>query len=285
MMDGLRVLLPTVAGLWLGVACSPDPKSVDACTQGAIDLYEQRIEPVLSDDQPASCNQCHLSGVDLSLFVRDTPCETMACLVQQELVDLKAPEQSRILDWIERASPDSRLITDEVIRKEYDAFYEWIAYVADCGACAGAKCSSASGIGFCDLDVEPSEAYDPERDPGGCDSKVLERVFMETVYVTRGRCYPCHFTSANNPPAGATLWLVEADSCEASSLSTMRNVIREGYVNVEDPLQSLFLLKPLAESDGGVVHGGHDKFTKDDDPAYTNFVYWLERYAACARGD
>ena len=278
MADALRGM----AAFLLCVGCSPGPDSADACTQGAIDLYEQRIEPVLSSDKPASCNQCHLSGVNLDLFVRDTPCETMACLVQQELVDLNTPERSRILDWIERASPESDLITAEVIRAEYDAFYEWIDYVADCGACAGAKCRSASGIGFCDLEVEPAEPYDDARDPGGCEPQVLERVFLETVYVTRGRCYPCHFTSAKKPPPGATLWLVEAESCEASSLSTMRNVIREGYVDIDEPSKSLFLLKPLAESDGGIEHGGHDKFTKGDDPAYTNFVYWLERYAACA---
>jgi hypothetical protein len=174
------------------------------------------------------------------------------------------------------------LITEAVIEAEYAAFHEWISYVADCGACSKARCSSGQEAGFCELDVDPAEPYDGAGDSGGCDDKSLERVFLETVYTTRGRCYPCHFTSTQNPRPGATLWLVEGENCEVSSLATLRNVLSNGYVNVDEPEQSLLLLKPLAVGDGGVVHGGHDKFTTGE-PAYDNFVYWLTRYGNCAK--
>ncbi|HWO12989.1 MAG TPA: hypothetical protein VNN80_25995, partial [Polyangiaceae bacterium] len=80
---------------WCSSACKSEEPDEDskACTEAATAVYRQRIEPVLMSDKPASCNQCHLSGVDLSLFVRDTPCETMACLVERDLVNLKDPEE------------------------------------------------------------------------------------------------------------------------------------------------------------------------------------------------
>ena len=270
---------------WFSPACNTSEPELDACTEAANDLYQQRIEPVLTSDEPSSCNQCHLSGVDLSLFVRDTPCETMACLIERDLVNLEAPKDSTVLTWIERASPDSELITEKVIQAEYDAFYSWIEQVADCGACSEARCGEKTGGGFCaSVEAEPSEAYTEEHDPGGCDDKALEEVFLETIYSTRGRCYPCHFAGTPNPPKGAIQWLVEEDNCEASSVTSMHNALENGFVNTDDPLQSLMLLKPLGPDAGGVVHGGHAKFTPDGDPAYTNFVYFLERYAACANG-
>lgn len=269
---------------WCCSACeSNEPKDEAAeCNAAATDVYRQRIEPVLTSDQPASCNQCHLSGVDLGLFVRDTPCETMACLVERDLVDLDAPEESTILSWIERASPDSELITEQVIQAEYDAFAAWIEQVASCGACADTKCGEKTKLGFCEVEAEPGEPYSSERDPGGCDPKTLEQVFLETIYVTRGRCYPCHFEGVANPPEDAIQWLVEQDNCSASSLASLNNAVENGLIDTEDPLSSLLLLKPLARNDGGVLHGGHSKITKENDPAYTNFTYFLERYAGCA---
>lgn len=270
-----------LAGCCTACATKEPQPDRNACEEAATDVYRQRIEPVLMSDQPASCNQCHLSGVDLGLFVRDTPCETMACLVERDLVDLEAPEESTILSWIERASPDSELITEQVIRAEYDAFAAWIEQVASCGACADTQCGDKDEAGFCEVEAEPGEPYSSDRDPGGCDSKTLEQIFLETIYVTRGRCYPCHFVNAANPPPDALLWLVEEDNCEASSLASMNNAIENGIIDAENPLSSLLLLKPLSQKDGGVAHGGHSKITKKNDPAYANFVYFLERYANC----
>src|SRR5690606_38083628 len=51
-------------------------------------IYSHRIEPLLREDRPSSCNRCHLSGTHLNLFVTGSPCEAMTCLIGQELVDL-----------------------------------------------------------------------------------------------------------------------------------------------------------------------------------------------------
>ncbi|MCA9710530.1 MAG: hypothetical protein KDK70_32110, partial [Myxococcales bacterium] len=110
------------AGAWLLVmaACSPqdDAPEADDGSEGSsgdaalvcspeagLELYERRIAPLLEDDRPSTCNQCHLAGVDLSLFLQDTPCATMACMVAEGLVDLDRPDDSLVLSWIERAEP------------------------------------------------------------------------------------------------------------------------------------------------------------------------------------
>jgi hypothetical protein len=63
----------------------------------------------------------------------------------------------------------------------------------------------------------------------------------------------------------------------------MHTVQKSGYLDVVEPNASLLLLKPLAEAEGGVMHGGHDKFADAEDPSYVDFLYWLEREAKCAQ--
>lgn len=77
--------------------------------------------------------------------------------------------------------------------------------------------------------------------------------------------------------------MVQQGACEVSSLATMRNLLDAGLVDVDDPAQSLLLLKPLSDENGGVPHGGHAEFYPASDPGYDNFLYWLTRYAECQK--
>lgn len=270
-----------------------------ACTEAdGLELYERRIEPVLFDDEPKSCNECHLSGIDLSLFVQQTPCQTLACMDERGLIDLGQPEDSMILSWIRRASPSSELITEEVIQGEYDAFLQWLEYAARCGneSCpdtyadpCNAEAPDASAP-RCNVRDEVAAGFDA----GGnrCDPLVLERLFQSRVYTWRGRCFPCHF--AGDDRVQAPKWVYSGSetspgsteaACASGSLTSMRTVVRRGYIDLEEPERSLLLLKPLAEAAGGVVHGGHAKFRDREDPAYRDFAEWILSYAACAERD
>lgn len=250
-------------------------------------LYDERIDPLFRQDRPSTCNQCHLSGINLKQYVQGSPCETYACLVQQELVDERSPKDSKVLSWIKRAQPESELITQAVIDAEYDAFYEWLSFNARCDQCADVTCPVPSDAGtFC-----PDEAEDPHavtdagiNDPGGCAQTALEALFRTTIYAQRGRCSPCHFNVEESAKYEAPQWIEVAPDCETGSRVTMNNVIRNGYVNLDEPEQSLLLLKPLAESRGGVAHGGGDKFDGLNDPGYQSFLYFLQRLATCEDG-
>ncbi len=253
------------------------------CTPGEGDsLFEQRIAPLLQTDRPSTCNQCHLSGVDLTAFVRPTPCQTMSCLDARGLVDLARPDESLILQWIARATPDSELITDAVIAEEYGGFLEWIEQAAFCGACEGAEdledpCGEGDESVICEFDdPESAPAFE---DPGDCSDYTREALFRHKVYAWRDRCYPCHFDSSKQK---APKWITTGP-CALASLATLRNVQEGEFLSLEQPAASRLLLKPLAEDAGGVEHGGHDKFASVDDPAYRDFLYWIEREAECAQ--
>lgn len=290
----LLLLTGVGAGAGFGASCtaSDEPLPLECRGESGTQIFDQRIAPLLVEDRPKSCNQCHLSGVDMSLFVRPTPCETMACLRDLGMVDLAQPEASKVLAWIERASPESsRLITAEVIQAEYDGFREWIEHYATCGRaeCGNTKCRPADVAGdpFCNNEPEPFVSHAAELDPGGCDDLSLESLFKDTVYASRMRCYPCHFSEDMTSVDDAPRFIDQTGNCESASLRTLRNLEESGLIDADEPMKSLLLLKPLALADGGIVHGGHEKFvaSKPDegitDPGYDNYVYFLNRYGQC----
>lgn len=258
-----------------GTASSTSTGAALDCAGGPDELFIKRIAPLLATDRPKTCNTCHLSGVDMEMFVQDTPCQTMACLESKGLVDLGAPEASVVLGWISRADPASPLIDQSVIDEEYQGFLAWIEATAQCGLCwsGDSPCGEASGE-KCEEDEEAPAWVDP----GDCSALTRESLFRHKVYAWRDRCFPCHFDSSD---IEAPKWIATG-SCELGSLMTMRNVLERGLVDHDEPEQSLLLLKPLAESAGGVMHGGHDKFANKTDEAYVDFLAWISREVECA---
>jgi hypothetical protein len=279
------IVLLTV-GLAAGVLASCDGDQLApgeaACEVQPTRTFRERIEPLLTDERPTSCNQCHLSGVDLSAFARETPCKTWACLTDRGLVSSADPADSKILGWILRASPDSDLITDDVIRAEHDAFLEWIEANAACpDACAGVECGDPSQGPTCDDGThdEPPPLPD-EADTRGCSDAELEQAFYDDVYAWRGRCYPCHFDTELEADRDAPRWLSAVGNCQTGSAVTLKRVLSLGLLNLQEPKQSLLLEKPLDDVGGGVNHGGGAKFTPMDD-AYDSFLRFIEHYSAC----
>lgn len=244
--------------------------------------FHDRIEPLLSEDRVTSCNECHLSGVDLSAFARKTPCQTWACLVDQQLVSVKAPEDSRILGWILRASPQSELITSDVIQAEHDGFLEWIKANAACPtACAGVSCGSPDQGPTCDNGLSAQLPIPPEgEDTRGCSDVEIEQAFYDDVYTSRGRCFPCHFDTELVADKTAPRWISAVGNCQTGAAVTLKRVLGLGLIDTANPENSLLLRKPLDEIGGGVMHGGGAKFTAGDD-GYASFLRFIRHYAAC----
>lgn len=258
-----------------------DEQGEAACQVKPSQAFHARIEPLLSDERATTCNQCHLSGVDLSAFARETPCKTWACLVGQDLVDVESPKDSKILGWILRASPDSALITDEVIRAEHDGFLEWIEANASCpNACAGVTCGEPGDGPTCDNDAHAPPEIPGGDDERGCSDRELEQAFYDDVYAWRGRCYPCHFDTELNATKDAPRWLSLVGNCETGSAVSFKRALGLGIINVSDPEESLLLQKPLDEVGGGVKHDGGAKFTPTDD-AYRSFLRFVRHFSEC----
>jgi hypothetical protein len=260
----------------LSVGCGPevDPRCAPEATTA---LYDRRIRPLLEEDRPKSCNQCHLSGIDLEAFVKETPCDTMACMVNRGIVDLAAPDQSLILGWIDRAAPESEGITADVIAEERQGFLEWIEHTADCGPCASVEEACGPSPSYMDCDVRETQGV-PYDDPGDCSDQTLEALFLNGFYAARGRCLPCHQANGGIPEAPP--WMVLGD-CEIGSVETMRSIVRREYIDFDDPRQSLWLLKPLAEDLGGVEHGGGTKIHSMDEGLWQGMTRWVDRYTEC----
>jgi hypothetical protein len=264
-----------------GDVTTAEPSAPGACEIDPTQAFHERIEPLLTDSRASTCNQCHLSGVDLSVFARETPCKTWACLVDQGLVSPAAPDSSKLLSWIERARPDSALITPAVIAAERDAFKGWIDANARCpDACAGVTCGELEEGPTCENpDHDPPEAPTAE-EPRGCSDKELEQAFYEDVYPWRGRCFPCHYDTEAKADRTAPRWLSVVGNCETGAASSFKRVVQLGLLSAEDPAQSLLLRKPLGAKVGGVTHGGGTKFTLDD-PAYASFLRFATHYRDC----
>ena len=257
----------------------------DLCTDEAqLELYEKRIAPLMDGERPSSCNQCHLSGMDLSSYLRATPCQTMACLDAQELVDFTNPKESAVLHQIEMAEPTSELITEAVIQEEYDGFLEWIEY--------SAKCHEYVCAPYTDPCCDPKEnapVIGSTGPLGGCTEKEITDSFQSLVFRWNSRCHGCH--SKCDPDYDAPCWLVEyfdeddVNETRKAAQNSMYNLLGIGAINREEPKKSLLLLKPLAEEDGGLYHGGGEKFLGHWDASYQDFVLWLEMYSSCHKGE
>jgi hypothetical protein len=205
----------------------------------------------------------------------------MACLVADEVVNLDAPEQSKILGWIERARPDNELITDQVIAAEREGFLQWIRASADCpSACADSVCPPHGSKSSCAVVPEPEELAEDASSP--CSDRELEAMFERDVYAWRGRCFPCHF---ENQPRNesAPRFIRTEGNCATASLETLRQIVASGYLDLDAPDRSLLLLKPLSQYGGGVPHEGDQKFDGRKDPAYESFLRFIARYSECQR--
>lgn len=250
------------------------------CNESPGLLFERRVEPLFGQDHPNTCAECHAGGIDLESFLRKDACESMACLKSQGLVDLNAPSRSVLLKFILRSDPQSDLITKQTIAEEHQAFLSWIEHEATCGSCAEVACPDAESPS-CETGDDLADAINPENDPGDCHPTTLERLFRGTVYYYRGRCNPCHFQEEPTATSEAPRWLSRTGSCQVASLASYQNAVESGYINDEDPLSSLLLLKPLAEADGGLPHGGHDKLQATES-FYDSIRHFLRRHAECA---
>ena len=93
-------------------------------------LFEQRIMPIFNSPKPSSCVQCHLSSVDIKNYILPSHKETFVALREQGLVDVDAPEKSKILTLIRMGDKDldrgARMIHEKTRKAEYEAFASWI---------------------------------------------------------------------------------------------------------------------------------------------------------------
>ena len=112
---------------WLIVGVLILSLQITASADDALELFQKRILPIMNAPNPSSCSECHLSGVDLKNYIHPTQSKTFASLRKQGLIDINAPEQSKILEFIARAPKSGATpISEKVRQQELEAFRSWI---------------------------------------------------------------------------------------------------------------------------------------------------------------
>ncbi len=236
-------------------------------------VFEKRILPIFQSPKPSSCVQCHLAGVDLKNYILPSSEKTFLSLRDQGLIDLDAPEKSKILQLIQMGDSDKRpasLIQAKTRQAEYDAFAEWIK--------AGARDPKLRDA----PKLDPAERAAPARPVEVIRhdrADHLLETFENTVWAMRFRCMGCHAEGTpqnekNVKEYGERVAWMKADG-PAATLDYLRTT---KLINVDDPERSTLLLKPLA----AVKHGGGKKFVPGDE-GYKAFRDFIDDYAKTVR--
>ena len=288
------------------------PRPEIAAEPGPLEVFEQRIMPIFKSPKPSSCVQCHLAAVDLKHYILPSHEQTFVSLRDQGLVDLERPAEPKILTLIRMGERDldkgARLIHEKTRRAELDAFTSWIKACCEDDRLCGLPRLSANGQAG---PRKPVEVIRHTR-----KSRVVDS-FTRHVWSQRMRCFPCHtpheIDDSNPRHQAAIKKHREFEQQYGSELTERLKIFRETpeatlayliqaskatpdgelpLINLEDPRQSLLVLKPLsklpqkgpddkfvaASSKVPVTHMGGLKMHPDDQ-SYKAFVTWIQDYA------
>ncbi len=294
------------------VAASGFAQLTQGADQTPQEIFDQRIMPIFRSEQPSSCVQCHLASVDLKNYILPSQEKTFASLRDQGLIDLKAPDNSKVLTLIRMGDKDldegAKLIHEKLRRAEYDAFEAWVK-----ACCADPKLRDLPRL-------TPEEYATPDKADAiirhARKSRVVDS-FARNIWSQRMRCFPCHTPHEIDPSnprhQAAVKTHKEFERKFEPEVVARLNIFRETpeatldyliersrnasenelpLLNLADPLKSLILLKPtsklpLKREDGTfedassivpVTHMGGLKMHPDDQ-SYKAFVAWIKDYA------
>jgi len=277
----------------------------------ALRVFEERIMPIFKSPKPSSCVQCHLSSVDIKDYILPSHEDTFVALREDGLINIKTPDQSKILTLIRMGDKDvdekARRIHEATRKAEYDAFASWIkACCRDPELRDRPAPDNAGKIG----PQKPLAVVRHAR-----KSRVVES-FARNVWSQRMRCFPCHTPhelDSNSPkhkvPIERHADLVKRfgqkmDIFQKSPEATLDRLIagsrrkvadRYPLLNLEEPQNSLLVLKPTSKlppknADGEfekpssmipVTHMGGLKMHVNDQ-SYKSITAWIQDYAKVA---
>lgn len=286
--------------------------TVSAADGDAMQIFNDRIMPIFRSDKPSSCVQCHLASVDLKDYIRPSQKDTFAALRQQGLVDVDRPLESKILKLIRMGDADqdarARRIHEKTRQLEFSAFQAWIK-----ACCADSELRTATA----EEGVEVGPAADLHVVRHTRKSRLVES-FAQKIWSQRMRCFPCHtpheFESSNpKHSVGKKRYAdlaqkfgrrmdIFGETPEATLdrlVASSRRKIpgRLPLLNLEEPANSLLVLKPTARLPSKLDDGEFDKPSSvlpvshmgglkmhRNDPSYKSFVAWIQDYANAANG-
>jgi len=244
-----------------------DDQSNSTAKMSADEIFNRRMLPILRSDKSSSCSECHFGGVDLRNYLREDQADMFASLRDQGLIDVKDPDQSKILQFISRHTDKTDELTERVRKSEFSAFRDWIRAAVNDPKLMKSR-SSTVKIGT-EMPVDLIRHL--RRD------HVLNS-FVEDIWSEIGRCINCHSPDRNQrliKEHGEQMsWIVPNDPA-----ATLEKLVDGGNIDLDDPEKSSVLQKPA----GLEKHGGGPKFTLGS-RSDKNFRVFLTDYAATKKG-
>ncbi len=225
-------------------------------------IFEKRILPIFQAQKPSSCTEYHLSGVDLKDYIHPSQEKTFASLVRVGLVDVKTPDDSKILRFISRRPEQPNLFTDKVRQQEFEAFRSWIRAAVKAPELLTAKVKESIGPQV------PDEVIRHAR-----KDRVLAS-FIDNVWTEVGRCAACHSPDRNQKQVkehGEQVSWIKLRDPEA----TLNYMVEAGIIDPDAPLESILLRKPILQ----VEHGDGQKMVVGD-RTYKQFRRFIDDYAS-----
>ena len=234
----------------------------------ASEIFDRRILPIFKSTNPSSCTECHLSSVELRDYIVADQAATFAALVAGGLIDVKSPDDSKILEFIQRAPDKPSLVSAEVRQQEYAAFRAWIVAAVRDETLLAAKATSSVGP-----KVPLAVVRHARKD------RVLDS-FVENVWSEINRCNHCHSPEFNHAHVkrfgkeyvDGISWVVPNDP-----QATLDRLVEWALIDTDAPEESLLLTKPTLQ----VEHKGGIKMMVGD-RGYRQFRRFVDDYAAIA---
>lgn len=155
-----------------------------------------------------------------------------------------------------------------------DAWVEEVANTPDHGASAALDVAAADN----GVDTAPPSPPDfgPQKPPPLPCALDLVPEFQKLAKPHLGPCVKCHNSAAPSGFISGPQWL-NPNKAE----DTITALVLTGLLDPEVPAESLFVLKPLEQWDGGATHAG-DGFFMTDSPEYEDLVAFATAAASCA---
>ncbi len=235
--------------------------------KSAADIYRTRIVPLLKSPEKSSCSECHMRGVELSDFLADDPQQTFVNLRARGWIDVEHPENSKLLEFIQRHSEDSSPLIKRVREAELSAMTNWIT-----AAVQEPDLLSQPLPAETDLEL-PTEFIRHTR------HDQIEARFSEAIWSQLSRCASCHSPERNQQQVkkhGEQMsWIVPRRPGLTLALLVERKLI-----DLENPEQSELRTKPLVL----VEHGGGPKFVIGGQTD-RKWLAFLKDYAKLVQGE
>ena len=272
------------------VSATEDTAFPQECSEDAFEaVTDFLLEPVFSDDSTWTCTQCHDASITPAMWLRESACQTMACLSDSDIVNFEEVGESKLLFFIHQAEAFGDISTDlslirqgellERMHAESKAFSRWIHYASTCFESA---CSEEAQV------YEDSCSF--ELDWGSCDPDEGMEQFEEAIYdPMTEQCSDCHSPSGARTEEHPNAPRFLEEDLAAGPAVTLSGLVEHFLISLPEPATSKILTRPLRQGETaetslgevtGVWHGGGDLW-EPDTPALQSAADWVLDYTDC----